>query len=122
MAAARRAGADAADALHVESAALSVAERLGQREKLEREESQDLGLRVFIGRRQAVASTTDFGRAALDALVERALAMARAVPEDPYCGLAEPAELARDYPDLDSTDPLEPSAELLSERARAAED
>ncbi len=122
IAAARRAGADAADALHVESVAVSVAERLGQPEKLEREESRDLGLRVFIGRRQAVVSTTDLGRAALDALIERAIAMARAVPEDPYCGLADPAELARGYPDLDSADPLEPSAEVLTERAKSVED
>ncbi len=122
IAAARRAGADAADALHVESAALSVAERLGQPEKLEREESQDLGLRVFVGSRQAVVSTTDFSRPALEALVERAIAMARTVPEDPFCGLAAPAELARDHPDLDSVDPVEPPPAVLTERARAAED
>ena len=122
IAAARRAGADAADALHVESAAVSLAERLGKPEKLEREESQDLGLRVLIGRRQAVVSTTDLGKAALAALVERAVSMARAVPEDPHCGLADPSELARDIPDLDISDPREPSAEELTLRARAAED
>ncbi len=122
IAAARRAGADAVDALYVESAAVSVARRLGRPEKLEREESRDLGLRVFLGRRQAVASTTDIGRAALAALVERAIAMARAVPEDPHCGLADPAELALEPPTLDIVDPAEPSSELLSERAAAAED
>jgi PmbA protein len=122
IAAARRAGADAADALHVQSAAVSVARRLGKPEKLEREESQDLGLRVLICRRQAVVSTTDLGRSALDGLVERAIAMARAVPEDPYCGLAEPGELARQFPELDIADDAEPSAELLAERAQAAED
>ena len=122
IAKARRAGADAADALHVESAAVSLAERLGKPEKLEREESQDLGLRVLIGRRQAVVSTTDLGKAALAALVDRAVSMARAVPEDPHCGLADPSELARDIPDLDISDPREPSAEELTLRARAAED
>jgi PmbA protein len=122
IAAARRAGADAADALHVESAAVSVAQRLGKPEKLEREESRDLGLRVFVGRRQAVVSTTDLGRAALDALVERAIAMARTVPEDPHCWLADPGELARELPELDIADPVEPSAEQLTERAAAAED
>jgi PmbA protein len=122
IAAARRAGADAADALHVESAAVSVAQRLGKPEKLEREESRDLGLRVFVGRRQAVVSTTDLGRAALDALVERAIAMARTVPEDPYCGLADPGELATERLELDIADAVEPSAEQLTERAAAAED
>ncbi len=120
--AARRAGADAADALFVESAALSVAQRLGRPEKLEREESCDLGLRVFIGRRQAVVSTTDLGRGALESLVQRAIAMARMVPEDPYCGLADPAELAVDLPTLDIDDQAEPLPEVLSERAKAAED
>ncbi|HXV23795.1 MAG TPA: TldD/PmbA family protein [Alphaproteobacteria bacterium] len=122
IAAARRAGADAADALLVESAAVSVAQRLGRPEKLEREESRDLGLRVFIGRRQAVVSTTDLGRQALEDLVQRALAMARTVPEDPYCGLADPSELAGNPPSLDISDPLEPSPELLAERAKTAED
>jgi PmbA protein len=122
IAKARRAGADAADCLYVESAAVSVAQRLGKPEKLEREESRDLGLRVLIGRRQAVVSTTDLGGPALDALVERAVAMARTVPEDPYCGLADPAELARNLPELDIADPEEPSAAQLAQRAAAAED
>jgi PmbA protein len=120
--AARRAGADAADALYVESAAVSVAERLGRPEKLEREESRDLGLRVLIGHRQAVVSSTDLTRSALDALVARAIAMALSVPEDPYCGLAAPSELAREFPDLDSVDPAEPSTEVLTQRAKAAEE
>src|SRR5262245_8949824 len=119
---ARRAGADAADAIAVESAAISVARRLGKPEKLEREESRDLGLRVFVGRRQAVVSTTDFDPAALDALVERVFAMAKAVPEDPYCGLAAPDQLARTWPPLDMADPGEPASSLLIERAGAAED
>src|SRR5262249_42603308 len=65
IARAKRAGADAADALTVNGVSLSIAWRLGQLEKLEREEGQDLGLRVLIGRRQAVASTTDFSKEGL---------------------------------------------------------
>ncbi len=80
---ARAAGADAADAILVRSAALGHTRRLGEIEKLEREESQDLGLRVFVGRRQALVSSTDLGTDARDELVERSLAMARPVPEDP---------------------------------------
>ena len=57
---ARKAGADAADALVVEGASLTIAERLGRPEKLERAEGQDLGLRVFLGKRQAIVSSTDF--------------------------------------------------------------
>jgi PmbA protein len=119
---AKRAGADAADAILFEGTSLSHARRLGNTEKLERSEGQDLGLRVFIGRRQAVVSSSDRSAAALKELVERAIAMARAVPEDPFCGIADPAEIAHDWPLLESIDPEEPAAETLIERARAAED
>jgi PmbA protein len=91
IARARKAGAEAADAVRVDSAAVSVAQRLGKPEKLERAESRDLGLRVLIGKRQAIVSTTDTSPPMLTELVERAVAMARSVPDDPYCGSASPA-------------------------------
>lgn len=119
---AKRDGAEAADAVLVRSAGLAQAVRLGKPEKLEREESQDVGLRVLIGRRQAVVSTNDFSAAGLEALAERAVAMARVVPEDPWCGLAEPAQLAREIADLELCDPLEPPPALLLERATTAEE
>jgi PmbA protein len=119
---ARKAGADAADALFADSVSLAHTQRLGATEKLEREESREVGLRVFIGRRQAAVSSTDFGTAALDEMVERALAMARTVPEDPHCGLAPAELLARDAPDLDLADDAEPTPETLRDRAGAAED
>ncbi|MDX1425427.1 MAG: metallopeptidase TldD-related protein [Kiloniellales bacterium] len=122
IAKARARGADAADAVLVGSVALSNAQRLGELERLEREESQDLGLRVLVGRRQAIVSSTDTAADALEALVERALAMAKSVPEDAYCGLAEPDQLAKNHPDLDIFDPAEPAPETMIERARACED
>jgi PmbA protein len=122
IARARRAGADAADAVLFEGTSLSHARRLGKTEKLGRSEGHDLGLRVFIGRQQAVVSSTDWSPPALNELVERAVAMARTVPEDPYCGIADPSQIARDWPSLEMLDPNEPSAEILIERARAAEE
>ena len=119
---ARKAGADAADAVFVESAAVSHAQRLGKVEQLERSEEQDLGLRVFVGKRQACVASSDLSATALDELAERALAMAKNVPEDPYCGLAAPDQLASDWPALDSCDPEEPDADTLIARARACED
>lgn len=118
---ARKAGADSADAMMVEGASVTVAERLGRPEKLERAEGRDLGLRVFIGKRQAIVSSTDFSPKALDELASRAVAMARVVPEDPFCGIAEPGQIARSLPELDLLDPVEPSTETLIERVRAAE-
>src|SRR5215207_143227 len=106
--AARRAGADAADAVAVRSVSLSVEVRDGAVEESERAEGDDLGLRVLVGRRQAVVSTNDVkGDSAT--LAERAVAMARAAPEDRFVGLAGRELLARDMPDLDLIDPELPS-------------
>jgi PmbA protein len=119
---ARQQGADQADAVLIESTALSHAQRLGKLEKLERAESFDLGLRVIVGKRQAIVSSNDRGADHGGELVGRALAMARSVPDDPYCGLADPGDLAKQIPDLDLADPAEPATTLLAERAAAAED
>jgi PmbA protein len=119
---AKKAGAEAADAVLFEGASVSHAQRLGKVEKLERSEGFDLGLRVLIGKQQAIVSSNDRSRAALDELVERAIAMAHTVPEDPYCGIAAPEELAKDWPDLELDDPGEPPPELLIERAAQCEE
>lgn len=120
---AKRAGADAAEALVVEGTSLGVSWRLGKLEDVERSEGRDLGLRVFIGKRQASVSSTDLTEAALGPMIERVVAMARVAPEDPYCGLAEARLLARDWPDLDIDDrSAPPSAEDLAAMAAEAEE
>src|SRR5712692_7736782 len=120
VAAARRAGADAADAVAVRSMSLAVEVREGAVEESERAEGDDVGLRVFVGRRQAVVSTNDLN-GDVSQLAERAVAMARAAPEDPYAGLADPAQLAREIADLDLLDPDLPSVAVLERRAKDAE-
>jgi PmbA protein len=122
IAKARTAGADAADAMQVRSASLDASWRMGKNEGVERSEASDLGLRVLIGTRQAVVSTTDLGDSALAELVDRAVAMAKAVPEDPNCGLADPALLATSIPDLDLADTIEPESQALLDLAAEAED
>ena len=122
IAKARKAGADAADTLLVDATDLSVSLRLGTIESLERSESGDLGLRVFIGKKQAVVSTSDRSPAALDELVARAVAMAKLAPEDEFCGIAAPDEVATSYPSIDMADRAEFSAEQLIAQAREAED
>jgi PmbA protein len=122
VAAALKAGADAAEAVGAERRSLSIGVRNGALEEVEREESRDLGLRVFIGQRQATVSGSDISAEARAKLVARAVAMARLAPEDPYGGLADPDRLARGpLPDLDLYDPTEPSPLELEDRARAAE-
>lgn len=119
---ARRAGADAADAMASDGVSQSAGIRFGALERINRAESGRLGLRVLVGRRQAVVSSADRSPQALNELVERAVAMARLVPEDPFCGLAEPETLATSWPDLDLLDPVEPSPDVLADRARAMEE
>ncbi|UCH73743.1 MAG: TldD/PmbA family protein [Rhodospirillales bacterium] len=120
---ARSRGADAADALLVNGVTLSVAQRLGRPEKLERAEGSDLGLRVLLGHKQAIASSNDWTADSLDELVERALAMAAAVPDDPHCGLADAEEVfAGPLVDPDICDDTEPDAATLTARAKACED
>jgi PmbA protein len=119
---AKAAGADAADALYVHGESISVAQRLGKREKLEASEGRDLGLRVFVGQRQAFVSSTDFSPGALRQVATRCVDMARAVPEDPVCGIAPEALLAREWPDLDLDDKRTPSATRLLSVAAETED
>ncbi len=121
VAAAKRAGADAADAIALRSVSLSVNVRDGAVEESERAESDDVGLRVLIGRRQAVVSTNDLHADGLDTLAARAVAMARAAPEDKFAGLADPALLAKSFPDLDLLDPVMPGVDVLEARAKEAE-
>jgi PmbA protein len=121
LAAAKKAGADAADALFVEGVSSSVSYRLGKLEDVERAESYDLGLRVFVGNRVAIVSSTDFSADALAALPTRAVAMARLAPEDKFAGLAPRDRLAKNWPDLDLEDAAEPAADRLIELARDSE-
>ncbi|MGY4476540.1 TldD/PmbA family protein [Bradyrhizobium sp. USDA 3364] len=119
--AARRAGADAADAIAVRGVSQGVEVRDGRVEETERSEGDDVGLRVFVGQRQAVVSTNDVTGDGIAKLAERAVAMARVAPDDKYVGLADPALHAHDFPDLDLLDRNVPSTAELEQRAIEAE-
>ena len=119
--AALSAGADAADAVAVRAMSLSIEVRDGAVEESESAEGDDLGLRVLVGKRQAVVSTNDMASDGCAALAARAVAMARAAPEDKYAGFADAALLAHDFPDLDLIDPDLPTVAQLEAMAREAE-
>src|SRR4051812_10260493 len=122
LAAARNAGADAAEAVFAQRQSLSVGVRLGELEEVEREESRDIGLRVFVGQQSATVSGSDISAEGRAKLIARAVAMARLAPEDPYAALAPAEQLARGpFRDLDLYDPTEPTAETLEAQAREAE-
>lgn len=122
--AARAAGAEAADALAIRDASLSIDVRQGALEQAERAEGVEIGLRVLIGRRQACVSASDLTPRTMAEMAERAVAMAREAPEDPGVGLAAQADLAseRSSAPLDLADPApEPAPSALEEVAREAE-
>jgi PmbA protein len=121
--AAMRAGADAADALYIGDGSTSVQVRLGELEDVTRSEGEEIGLRLFVGTRSASVSSSDLSADAMPALVERAAAMAREAPEDPYAGLA-PRErlLTGAMPDIAADDGADPAPVELKELALAAED
>lgn len=112
---ARKAGATDADAVIVRSRSRSVAVRLGKVESVDASESDDFSLRVFVGKRVASVSANPGFDAAT--LAERAVAMAKASPEDPFACLADDADLAHDYPDLGLVDDTEVSSAELTDRA-----
>ncbi|MDQ0319325.1 PmbA protein [Pararhizobium capsulatum DSM 1112] len=116
---AKKAGADEADAVVVRGRSRSVSVRLGKVEATESSESDDFSLRVFVGRRVAsVSANPGFD---LKVLAERAVAMAKASPEDPFASMADDERLAKSYPDLELFDPTDVSTEALTEAALAAE-
>ncbi|MBV9511656.1 MAG: TldD/PmbA family protein [Caulobacteraceae bacterium] len=122
VAQALKAGADGAEAVGAERRSLSISVRLGELEEVEREEARDVGLRVFVGRKQATVSGSNLSPDALARLVERAVAMARLAPDEPYAGLADQDRLARGVaPSLELFDPTEPGAAEMEEEALATE-
>ncbi|ANY18743.1 peptidase PmbA [Tsuneonella dongtanensis] len=123
VAAARRHGADAADAVGRGALSRGVGVRLGKLEDVDSSESLEVGLRAFVGRRSASVSSADLSRAGIEELAERAVAMARLAPEDPFAGLAPARALAGGpFADLSIADEADPSPEDLRARALEVED
>jgi len=121
--AAKQAGADSADVVAVSGDSLSIEVLNGALEHAERAEGTDLGLRVLVGAKQAVISSSDRRDAAITAMAERAVAMAAVAPDDPYCGLAQADQLATswDAAALDLADSTEADPAALQDVALAAE-
>lgn len=123
VAKAKKMGADAVDSVAVDATSTGVSWRDGKLEDVEGNEGSDIGLRVMIGKNQAIVSSSDRRPAALNDLVTRAMEMARAVPEDPYCGLADPDCLFKGaLPDLELYDDTHVSADALAKMASIMED
>lgn len=114
-------GAQSADAIGFESSDATATVRNGNTEGIERSDSKAIGLRVFIGKRKAIVSTTDLSTKILNDLAEQAVSMAKLAPEDPFTDLASSEQLAKSFDDLDLYDETEPSPNSLLERAKETE-
>ncbi len=124
LSAAQKAGATAADAIAVEGTSVTIDVRNGALEQAERSEGVDLGLRVFVGQRQACVAVSDTSPGTLITMAERAVAMATESPEDPFIGLADQSQLSaiRDASGLELHDDApEPAPAELQDEARRAE-
>ena len=115
-------GAETADVLASKSTSVNTGVRLGKLEELERAESGGIGLRVFFGKQQGVASGSDMRADSLKQIAERAVAIAKLAPEDPYTGLAERETLAKEWPQLDLVDDDEPEADWFLAQCHEAEE
>ena len=124
LSAAKKAGADAADAMAVRATSQSVDVRAGKLEQAERAEGTDIGLRVFAGKRSAIVSASDTSPHTIEEMATRAMAMASEAPEDAYAGLADADQLVRDWDvaalELYDAKP-EPSPAALQQDAAEAE-
>src|SRR5215470_333397 len=119
---AKKAGAEASEASLASRESISAEVRMGELEGMEREEGRSVALRTFIGKRQAAASSTDLSAKGLQALAQRVVEMAKAAPEDRYCGLLEARYRASGAPsDLEQSDTARPSPEQLLELAKRCE-
>ncbi len=119
---AKQAGANASEASLAVRESISAEVRLGELEGMEREEARSVALRAFIGKRQASASSTDLSARGLKDLAERTVAMAKAAPEDKYCGLLDARYRATNRgPDLEQSDTARPTPEQLLDLAKRCE-
>lgn len=115
-------GADQAESFAAESLAISAQCRLHKTEALEYAQTSGVDLRVFCGKKQAIVSSSVLEKNTLSELAERAVQMAKNVPDDPYCGLADSDMQAKEFMDLDLYDPMQQTTETLLELALKTEE
>jgi PmbA protein len=80
---------------------LNVGVRLGEVETVEHSRDRGFGVTVYFGKRKGSASTADLAADSITKTIEQACAIAKYTEADPCAGLADPARLATEFPDLD---------------------
>jgi PmbA protein len=121
LAKAKRGGATEADIIIADGETFSVQVRLGAVDRLTKAREKRLGLRVFVGKRSASTSTSDFSPDSLDQLVAETCTLAKAVVEDPVSGLPAADQMAGEVPDFDLYDPTRLNTEQQIDLAKRVE-
>ena len=118
---AKESGATEADVVVADGENLSVQIRLGSVDRLSKAREKRLGLRIFVGKRSASSSTSDFSPQSLRRLVAETCTLAKAVVEDPVSGLPAVEQMATEQPDLDLYDDTRLDTDRQIELAKRAE-
>ena len=118
---ARKLGADAVHAVAADGRSTEISVLDGKIEKVEQSEARDISLKVYAGKSSATISGSVLTKEAIHRLAENALRMAKLAPPDPFSGIAEPDQLARNIPDLDLAAHDLPDPRGLEDLARRAE-
>ena len=117
----KKSGADNVDVVYIENTNIDVGCRLRKIERLERSESNDLGLRFIKNKKQVIVSSNDLAQKSLEELVFKASKMVGAVPKDPYCSIAKKKDLIKKIPNLEIFDNKEPTIKSLKDKVIEAE-
>jgi len=119
---AKKLGAENASVMGNENTSINVSARLGKLENVERNESKSIGLELIDNKRKVTLSSTNINNHALIKLVETAMSMVKAVPQDEYCGLADKNMLYNGNLNLDLVDNYVPNNNNLLKNSIEAED
>ena len=117
----KKSGADNVDVVYVENTNIDVGCRLKKIEKLERSESNDIGLRFIKNKKQVIVSSNDLTKKNLEELIYKASKMVGAIPRDPYCSIAKKKDLIKKIPNLEIFDSKEPTIKSLKDKVIEAE-
>ena len=113
-------GCDESDVIFAEDSTISSSSRLGKIEKTEVSEIKEIGIRAIINKKQSIVSSSNIEEKNIDKLIEKVVEMAKVVPEDEYCGLANEKEIKKfsksNNTDLNLFDSYKPNVREINEK------
>ncbi len=122
----KKMGCDESDVFFSQVENISASSRLGKIEKTEESQTSEIGIRAIVDKKQSIVSTTNLEKKNIDQLVEKVFQMAKVVPEDKFCGLADEIDVKKsdinDVLNLDLSDPYKPKMEEIKKNVITLEE